>query len=134
MPRKRAVTKGARVTYDTVRKLALRLPGVEEGTSYGTRALKVKGKLLVRLKEDGETIVLITDFFERDYLLRSAPDTFFITDHYKDYPAVLVHLPQVAPEQLRELLEDAWRRVAPKRLLASHETKRSADPEQEEAR
>lgn len=122
MPRKRAVATKARVTYDTVRKLALRLPGVEEGTSYGTRALKVKGKLLVRLKEDGETIVLITGFFERDYLLSSAPETFFITDHYKDYPSVLVRLAKVELEQLRVLLEDAWRRRAPKRLLASLQT------------
>jgi hypothetical protein len=121
MPRKREVAKDARVTYDTVRKLARRLPGVEEGTSYGTPALKVHGKLIVRLKEDGETIVLITDFFERDYLLRSAPETFFITDHYKDYPSVLVRLPKVGLEQLRVLLEDAWRRRAPKRLLASRD-------------
>jgi hypothetical protein len=122
MPRKRVVAKNARVTYDTVRKLALSLPGVEEGTSYGTRALKVHGKLLVRLKEDGETIVLITDFFERDHLLSSAPETFFITDHYKDYPSILVRLAKVAPEQLRQLLEDSWRRVAPKRLLDSTKT------------
>lgn len=60
------------VTYDIVRDLARRLPGVEEGTSYGTAALKVKGKLLVRLKEDGETIVLRTDPIEREHLLRTA--------------------------------------------------------------
>jgi hypothetical protein len=113
------------VTYDQVRELARRLPGVEEGTSYGTAALKVHGKLLVRLKEDGDTIVLRTDFIERDHLLRTAPATFFITDHYRDYPAVLVRLSSVAPAQLRELLEDAWRRVAPKRLVATYDAAQS---------
>jgi hypothetical protein len=108
----------SRVTYETVRELAQELPGVEESTSYGTPALKVRGKLFVRLKEDGETIVLRTDAFERAYLLHSAPQTFFITDHYRDYPWVLVRLPAVTVGQMRELLEDAWRRVAPKRLLA----------------
>lgn len=112
------------VTYDMVRDLARRLPGVEEGTSYGTAALKVKGKLLVRLKEDGETIVLRTDPIEREHLLRTAPKTFFITDHYRDYPTVLVRLPHVARAQLAELLEDAWRRIAPKRLIASYDSTR----------
>jgi hypothetical protein len=119
--------RAAVVSYDTVRDLARRLPGVEEGTSYGTAALKVKGKLLVRLKEDGDTIVLRTDFIERDHLLRTAPKTFYITDHYRDYPAVLVRLPSVAPAQLRELLEDAWRRVAPKKLVAAFDAGTDGD-------
>jgi hypothetical protein len=113
------------VTYETVRELARRLPGIEEGTSYGTTALKVKGKLLVRLKEDGDTIVLRTDFIERDHLLRTAPETFHITDHYRDYPAVLVRLPRVRRAQLAELLEDAWRRVAPKQLVAAYDARRA---------
>ena len=113
------------MTYETVRDLARRLPGVEEGTSYGTAALKVKGKLLVRLKEDGSTIMLRTDFIERDHLLRTAPKTFFITDHYRDYPAVLVRLSTVPPAQLRELLEDAWRRLAPKKLIAAYDASRA---------
>ena len=69
MPRRR--TKTTPPTYDTVRKLALALPGVEEGTSYGTPALKVRGKLFVRLKEDGETIVLRSDSFDRAHLLET---------------------------------------------------------------
>jgi hypothetical protein len=113
------------VTYETVRELARQLPGVEESTSYGTAALKVQGKLLVRLKEDGETIVLRTDSIEREHLLRTAPKTFYITDHYRDYPSVLVRLPHVAPAQLRELLEDAWRRVASKKLIASYDAKQA---------
>jgi hypothetical protein len=112
------------VTYDTVRELARQLPGVEEGTSYGTAALKVQGKLLVRLKEDGDTIVLRTDFIEREDLLRTAPKTFFLTDHYRDYPSVLVRLPHVGRGQLAELLEDAWRRLASKKLIASYEARR----------
>jgi hypothetical protein len=113
------------VTYDTVRTLALRLPGVEEGTSYGTPALKVQRKLLVRLKEDGETIMLRTDFIERDHLLRTAPETFFITDHYRDYPSVLVRLAHIQRAQLAELLEDAWRRVASKKLIGSYDATRT---------
>lgn len=116
MKSKRSVVGAARTTWDTVRASARALPGVEEGTSYGTPALKVRGKLFIRLKEDGETIVVRTDSFERDHLLRTSPGTFFITDHYRDYPWVLVRLGNVEDGQLRDLVESAWRRTAPKRL------------------
>jgi len=104
------------VSWETVRGIAGELAGAEEGSSYGTPAFKVRGKLFVRLKEDGETLVLRTDNFERDHLLKTAPQTFFITDHYKDYPWVLIRLNAISQARLQELLEDAWRRVrAPKK-------------------
>ena len=108
-----------RVRYDTLWRLALALPGVEEGTSYGTPAFKVGGKLLARLREDGESLVVRIGFLERELRMKADPETFYITDHYLNYPAMLVRLPRVRAAQLRELLEQAWRQVAPKRLLAS---------------
>lgn len=103
------------------------MPGVTESTSYGTPALKVDGKLLVRLKEDGETLVLRMDFVNRDLLLRAEPDLFFLTDHYLNYPSILLRLPRVTPARLAELLEDAWRLVAPhRRLEEPNKARRSA--------
>ncbi len=107
----------AALTFDEVLALCEELPGVEEGVSYGTRAIKVKGKLLVRLKEDGETIVLKMSFVVRDVLLHEHPHTFFLTDHYRDSPVVLVRLKSVAKKQLTELLESAWREHAPAKLV-----------------
>src|SRR5690348_5924415 len=104
------------MTYDDVREIALALPAVDEGTSYGTAALKVKGKLFVRLKEDGETIVHRTDELERSYLMQSHPKIFYITDHYRDYPWVLVRLKAVRRPMLKELVQGAWQRVVPKSL------------------
>jgi hypothetical protein len=46
------------VTFDDVRKIALAWPEVEDGTSYGTAALKVRKKMLARLKEDGDSLVM----------------------------------------------------------------------------
>ena len=109
------------VTFGELRAYALTLPGVEEGTSYGTPAFRVKGKFFVRLKEDGETIVLKTDFYERDHLMESDPAAFFITDHYRDYPSVLVRLAAVRPAVLRALVLDGWRRLAPRRMVEEHE-------------
>ena len=107
-----------RVGFESVRRLAADLPGIEDGTSYGTPALKVKGKLLVRLKEDGETIAIRVDADTRDLLTEADPKTFYDTDHYRPYPWMLVRLPRVRPDALRRLLEQGWRAVAPKRLLA----------------
>jgi hypothetical protein len=112
------------VTFAAVRKLALALPGVEEGTSYGTPAFKVRGKLLARLREDGETLVLRVGFDLRDLLMNADPETFYVTDHYRGYPFVLVSLPRVARPRLRDVLEEAWRQSAPKTLLAAHMPRR----------
>ncbi len=105
--------------WDTVRSLAMELPGVEQGTSYGTPAIKVRGKLLARLREDGETLVIKVADDVRDALISADPDTFFITDHYAGYPYLLVHLERVRVDALRELVEQAWRMVAPKRVVAA---------------
>jgi hypothetical protein len=113
--------KGRLSTYRDVRAIALELPGVVEGTSYGTPALKVGRKLFVRLKEDGVTLVLRVDWVERQLMLRSAPDTFFITDHYRNYPWVLVRLAEIKRAELATIVEDAWRRVAPKRTVEAHD-------------
>ena len=101
-----------RVTYEDVRKIGLALPRVEDSTSYGTPALKVKGKLMARLKEDGETLVVIIGFEERQKMLEADPRVFFITDHYLNYPSVLVRLPLVRRDVLRGLLKGAWERAA----------------------
>lgn len=103
-------TAGKRgVSFADVVQLGRELPDVVESTSYGTPALKLRGKLLVRLKEDGQTLVLMTTIEERERLLTAAPDVFFLTNHYVNYPAVLVRLPQIEQVLLRELLAEAWR-------------------------
>jgi hypothetical protein len=111
--RVRAARVGAPI--DTVRALVLALAGVEEGTSYGTPAWKARGKLLARMREDGETLVVRVDPDARDLLMRSDPETFFLTDHYVGHPWVLVRLPRVERAALSAVLEEAWRLVAPPR-------------------
>lgn len=115
----RKASKQRGLSYPQVAELGRQLPEVEESTSYGTPALKVRGKLLARLKEDGQTLVLRVTFDERERLLAAAPEIFYLTDHYLDYPAVLVRLPRIEVEFMRELLEEAWRLVAPATLVKS---------------
>jgi hypothetical protein len=97
------------MTYEDVRRIGLAMPGVEDGTSYGTAALKVKKKLFVRLKEEGDVIVLKMPFDQREALMAEAPEIYFITDHYLNYEFVLVRLSKVGEEELRDLLKGAYR-------------------------
>jgi len=104
-----------------VRRLALAFPGVEEGPSYGTPGFRVRGKFLARMWEDGETLVVKCGDEERDFRMLANPTTFFITDHYRGYPTVLIHLAKIRLNDLRDVLEEAWRRNAPKRLVAEYD-------------
>jgi hypothetical protein len=107
------------VTFETVREIAQTLPGAEEGTSYGTPAFKVKGKLFARLHQDGASLVVGVGFDEREEMMSADPEKFYITDHYLNYPWMLVRLARVRPDELRDLLIGSWRRAAPKNLAAS---------------
>lgn len=104
------------VTFELIRKLAHKFPAVEDGTSYGTPSLRVKGKFMARLKEDGQSIVFRVTFDERDLLMKTRPGVFFITDHYLGYPAVLMRLSAASPEEAADVVGMAWRFAAPKRL------------------
>jgi hypothetical protein len=91
-----------------VRKIGLTLPGVVASTAYGAPALKVHGKLLAclpshRWVEPGSLVVWV-GFDDRAELLAAAPDTYYVTDHYLGYTAVLVRLSRVTPDVLRDLL------------------------------
>lgn len=113
------------MNFDAVRRIALALPGAEEGTSYGTPAFRVRGKFFCRLREDGESLVLKCNVYERTYLMDDLPDVFYVTDHYRDYPAILVRMAAVTEPLLRERLEESWRIVAPKKLAAALDTRQA---------
>jgi hypothetical protein len=111
------------VTWQQVVQMGLRLPGVQESTSYGTPALKAGAKgLMCRLRTDPDALALrVRDMGEREALLQGQPEAFFTIPHYDGYPMVLVDLGQVDPAELAELIEDAWRLRAPRRVVARHD-------------
>ena len=105
-------------TWEDVLAAGLRLPEVEESTWFGTPSLKVRGKSFCRLRTDPDALVLrVVDMHEREALLQGQPDAFFSTPHYDGWPYVLVRPEQVDPVELRELIEEAWRVQAPKRVV-----------------
>jgi hypothetical protein len=102
-----------------------RLPEVEESIWWRTPCLRVRKKSFCRMKEDGETLVVrVVDLEDKEALLRSDPDVFFTTPHYDGYPYVLVRLAAADRGMLAELIEDAWRLSAPKRVIAAYDAER----------
>lgn len=116
-------------TFENVRDIGLALPDVEDSTMYGKLALKVRGKLLTCLAihksaEPGSLVVRI-DFEQRAGLLAEALETYYLTDHYRNYPAVLVRLSRITADQLRDLLGASWRFVTSE-TRRSHKASRAA--------
>jgi hypothetical protein len=108
--------------WSDVVALGKRLPEVEEGTWFRTPCLRVRKKSFCRMREDGETLVIkVVDLEDKEALLRADPDVYWTTSHYDGYAYVLVRLDRADPEQLGELVEDAWRLSAPKRLVAAYD-------------
>ncbi|HEY6905297.1 MAG TPA: MmcQ/YjbR family DNA-binding protein [Candidatus Acidoferrales bacterium] len=96
------------IDFETVRKIGLALPGVEESAGRGVPALRVQGKLLawvpVNRSAEPDSLAVRVDFDDRADLLTEQPDIYYVTDHYVSYNAVLVRLSRVGPDVLRDLL------------------------------
>lgn len=115
-------------SFETVRRLGLALEDVEESTAHGAFALKVRGSLLAcqainKSAEPGSLAVRI-DFDQRDALLAEAPETYYVTNHYLNYPVVLVRLSKVRADELRDLLSASWRFVTSKKRRSALRSRR----------
>ena len=99
------------VSIAQLKQIAASIPGLDASTSYGTLAFKVKKKLVARVREDGDTLVIAMDFVNRDLLMKAKPKVFHLKEHYLNYPYVLIALDQITPASLKEHLIDACARV-----------------------
>ncbi len=109
------------MTYEDFVAMALELPGSEAGSAYGTPAVRVRGKFLARLREPDVLVLTKVDEMEKEMLIETRPEAFFITDHYRGHPTVLVRLSRVDPETVRDLLHRSWRQLASRRQLAQYD-------------
>ena len=110
------------VTWDEVRALATALPEVEEVTSWGRPAFKVRGKAFSGASRHDGAIWARCDRDERPLLVAANPDVYRLTPHFEKSPAfLLVWLEHADLDDVRERLIDAWLIQAPKRLAAQHD-------------
>jgi hypothetical protein len=122
--KKKSAAKG--VTPAQFRKIALSFPETSEKLSYGSPAIFVAKKFFTRYrKTDNSLVFIVADIPTRDMMLELDPKTYFITDHYKDYPSVLVRMERITPDELKRMLERRWRQIAPKKLVKEIDEKQT---------
>ena len=119
MPRRGPGRKMKTDAFAPVREYGRTLPDVEEGTMYGTPALKVRGKMFACMAShksaEPNTLVVMIDFAARDAILEDDPDTYYLKEHYLNYPCVLVRLSRIHADALRDLVIGAYHFVSSKR-------------------
>jgi hypothetical protein len=96
------------MTIAAAMKMGRAMPGVEQTTTWGAPALKLRGKMVacqaINKSAEPNTLVVCVPFTQRDELIAADPDTYYLKPHYEDYPCVLVRLLRVHPDALRDLL------------------------------
>jgi hypothetical protein len=105
-----------RSSFKTVESIGRTLPDVEVTTTWGQPALKVRGKMFVCIASnksaEPNTLVVMMDFADRDALVEDDPGTYYLKEHYLNYPCVLVRLSRVGVDALRDLITGAHRFVS----------------------
>jgi hypothetical protein len=121
--------KGSGTSFKTVEAIGRSLPNVELATSWGSPSLKVGGKMFVCMAShksaEPDTLAVRMDFADRDALIQDDPDTYYLKDHYLDYPCVLVRLSRVHADALRDLVAGAHQYVSAKTVKKSRSAARS---------
>jgi len=126
-------TRQRSLTFDDVREIALSMPEVEETTAYGMPAFKASGKRFAgapveRPDVEPNSIGVHISFEERDALMASRPDVYYLTDHYAKYPAVLARLSNMRRDELRELLSASWQHAMQGQGQARKSRRKAAPP------
>ncbi len=103
--------------WSDVVALGAALPEVTESTSYGTPALKVHAKSFCRLRTESDGgLVIFCSLEEKEALLATGDPAYYTVAHYDGHGSILVDLAVADPDEVRELLTDAWRTKAPVRV------------------
>ncbi|MGO1055847.1 MmcQ/YjbR family DNA-binding protein [Crossiella sp. CA198] len=110
------------VTPEELSSLALALPEAHERPAWGRTCFRVKDKIFASMSPDGVEVAIKVAEDERLALVAGDPDTFSVPPHYQNWGMVVAQLDTVQADELGELLTEAWRMTAPKRLLAAFDT------------
>ena len=95
------------IDFDVVREIALGLPGVEESAIHGAPSIKLRGKLLtcpaLHSSAEPNSLMVRIDFDRRVELMKVEPDVYYVTNHYVNYPSMLVRLSRIDRTALKDL-------------------------------
>jgi hypothetical protein len=109
------------VTFKQLQRLCLSLPEVQERETWGDATFRVNGKIFAISSPDGDTASIKASLDDQSGLIEMDPETFAVAAYTGKYGWVRVRLAGVPLELAQRLVENAWRRTAPRRLLAKLE-------------
>jgi len=109
---------------DELRSFVLELPDVEERETWGHPIFRIRGKMFLTLADDGTSATVKASRDEQASLLEADPDTFTFPAYVGRHGWVQVRLARADDAQLRELVVEAWRQTAPKRVVADFDARR----------
>ena len=101
------------------RELALSLPEAEEKETWGHPTFRVRNKMFASMATDGSTGTVKSTLDEQQALTQSEPDTFFVPAYVGQHGWIGIKLDWVDPDELHELLTEAWRMTATKKAVAA---------------
>jgi len=108
----------------TARRIALSMPGAGERHHHGHPDFRIRNRIFATLWPREHRAVLKLSLVDQAALLKSSPRT-FSTNAWSHQGWTNVHLQHIAQTRFRELVEKAWRRIAPKTVVTAHEADKS---------
>ena len=108
-----------KITFETVKKIALALPDVKHISSSRGPCLKARGQLLtwppINKSAEPDSVAVRVTLEQQADLIAEAPETYYVTDHYAKHPCVLVRLSHINADALQDLLLMSWKFVTAKK-------------------
>ncbi len=99
------------------------LPGITVGTSYDAPAIRARDKSIASLKGPN-CMVLNCGHEQKAFLLELAPESYWVTDHFCNWPGLMVRLDTISDRELQGRLIDAWKQRMTKKQVEAYEASR----------
>ena len=116
------------VTWAQVQAMVGALPGTVGASAHGREGFKAGKKFLCAYNKEENALGIRIPIDEREMLMEAAPKIYYVTDHYRPYPAVLVSLDHVSEKELRALIERRWRDLAPAKVVQAYDDEARSRP------
>jgi len=113
------------VTADELRQVVQALPEADERETWGHPTFRVRDKMFAAMSDDGREASVKATREEQAALVAAAPETFGIPAYVGRHGWVSIQLATVEATELGELLVEAWRLTAPKRLVTAYDSGQS---------
>jgi hypothetical protein len=106
---------------DQARRFAMSLPEVTEQPHHDMSSFRVRGKIFVTVPPDEEHLHVFVDEPGITASVAEDPTAFEPLQWGNQVRGVRVNLAAAPADRVQELIEESWRRKAPKRLLADYD-------------